>query len=102
MAEACNHHSVNILLHFFWRLLILLVWVASIGFVYWDVYRRDLQGRQQLAWLAVVALLPVIGFVIYLFARFILTRFPVGAPNPSRKSATQPMHLPQKEVIPAS
>jgi hypothetical protein len=81
-------------------LLILLVWIASIGFVYWDVYRRDLHGRQPLAWLAVVALLPVVGFVIYLFARFLLPVFSRNrrAKAGLKKRFTQPMHLPQQEV----
>lgn len=72
--------------------LFLIFWVASIGFVYWDVYRRNLPWRQQIAWIAVIALLPLIGFIIYLFARFIL---PVFQPKESARVA-----LKKRETLP--
>jgi hypothetical protein len=52
-------------------LLCTLLWGASIAFVFWDVSRRQMPGREQLAWLALSALLPLIGFSGYLFARLL-------------------------------
>jgi pSer/pThr/pTyr-binding forkhead associated (FHA) protein len=59
-------------------LLFLIFWAASIGFVYWDVYRRNMPWRQQIVWIAVVALLPLLGFFVYLFARFVSPSLPGG------------------------
>jgi hypothetical protein len=73
-------------------LLLLVFWAASIGFVYWDVYRRNLPWRQQITWIAVVALLPLLGFFIYLFVRFISPLLPGGleaGPRIQKRSGSQ-------------
>jgi hypothetical protein len=89
-------------------LLFLIFWAASIGFVYWDVYRRNLPWRQQIVWIAVVALIPLLGFLIYLFARFVFPSRPIGseaspgAARPSRspvnKRETMAMRIPGSQV----
>jgi hypothetical protein len=53
----------------------LIIWAASIFAAYWDISRRDLPGREQLAWLALVSLLPFLGLFAYLFSRLIGTAF---------------------------
>lgn len=81
-------------------LLFFIFWVASIGFVYWDVYRRNLPWRQQISWIAVVALLPLIGFFVYIFVRFILP--PFQPKEPARvslnKRETLPLRAHQPQV----
>jgi hypothetical protein len=49
--------------------LCLLLWALSIAFVLRDVNRRRLPGYEQAAWIALAALLPLIGGAAYLFAR---------------------------------
>ena len=53
--------------------LITLLWAGSIAFTYWDTHRRRVGVGEAVVWLAVVALLPLIGFLIYLVIR-VLTR----------------------------
>lgn len=81
-------------------LLFLVFWAASVGFVYWDVYRRDLPWRRQIGWIAAVALLPLVGFLAYLLARFVLPLF--GARKAGQKALnkreTLPLHIPQPQV----
>jgi hypothetical protein len=88
--------------------LFLIFWAASIGFVYWDVYRRNLPWRQQIIWIAIVALLPLLGFFIYLFARFIFPSVPSGSESSPkiwkgsrsqvRKRETMAMRVPGSHV----
>ncbi|RPI23411.1 MAG: FHA domain-containing protein [Chloroflexota bacterium] len=50
-------------------LLLLLFWAGSIIYVYVDLNRRRFPEGKQLAWLALVVLLPVIGLLLYVLAR---------------------------------
>lgn len=54
-------------------LLFTAIWLISIAIVFRDINRRNLHGIEQFLWLAAVALLPLVGFLIYWVARF-LTR----------------------------
>lgn len=47
----------------------MLVWALSIAYVYLDSNRRGLSGGEQFIWVLLAALLPLIGFIAYLFAR---------------------------------
>lgn len=80
--------------------LLLIFWAASIGFVYWDVYRRNLPWRQQIAWIAVVALLPLLGFFAYVFYRFVYSskQKPGTFQSPLKKRETQPLRTHPKQV----
>lgn len=44
-----------------------VLWALTIGITYWDVTRRNLAGRW--SWLALVIVLPGLGFGVYLLAR---------------------------------
>lgn len=64
-------------------LLCILLWGLSIAVVYWDVDRRQLPGREQLAWIGLTILLPMIGIFAYLFTRMLdvfLSPRPQGDP----------------------
>lgn len=48
------------------------LWAISIGITYWDIVsHRKLSGGVTAAWVALVVLIPGIGFVAYLFARLL-------------------------------
>lgn len=68
----------------------LLLWALSIAFVLRDVNRRDLPGYEQIAWLVLAAVLPLIGGIAYLFARLLDRLFsPAAAKKPeSEKRVT--------------
>jgi hypothetical protein len=58
----------NIILIAFAIFILFIFWVVSIGITYWDtVYRRKLPGSETAAWMALVVLIPGIGFAAYLF-----------------------------------
>ena len=44
-----------------------MLWGATVAFTYWDSHRRGLAGFKVFFWLALVVLLPFIGFTLYLF-----------------------------------
>ena len=44
-----------------------MLWGATVAFTYWDSHRRGLAGFKVFLWLALVVLLPFIGFTLYLF-----------------------------------
>jgi hypothetical protein len=50
-------------------ILITLLWAVSVAFTYWDTHHRRLTGGKAFLWLAVVTLLPFIGFIAYLLFR---------------------------------
>jgi hypothetical protein len=52
-------------------ILITLVWAVSVTFTYWDTHRQRLTGGKTFVWLVLVALLPFIGFITYLFFRIL-------------------------------
>ena len=54
--------------------VVMLIWAFSIAYVYLDSNRRRLSGGEQVIWMLLAALLPLIGFFAYLFAR-VLSRF---------------------------
>jgi hypothetical protein len=47
----------------------LILWAASIAFTFWDASRRKLPTGELLAWVALAALIPLIGASAYLFSR---------------------------------
>jgi len=55
--------------------LCLLLWVVSIIGSYIDLRRRNLPTTEQMAWIALVACLPGLGFAAYLFARLLALFF---------------------------
>jgi hypothetical protein len=63
----------------------MLVWALTIAYVYLDSNRRQLSGGEQIIWILLAALLPVIGFLAYLLARG-LARFI----SPGSLSALEP------------
>jgi hypothetical protein len=75
------------------RLIIFLVlllgfvvlWFASLGVTYWDTSRRELHGGEKFAWLALVFVLPVLGFGAYLFTRLLDLIF-----TPREQAGSQP------------
>jgi hypothetical protein len=46
-----------------------LIWALTIAYVYLDSSRRRLPGGEQFIWVSLAALLPLIGFLAYGFAR---------------------------------
>jgi hypothetical protein len=52
-----------------------LLWGATVTFTYWDTHRRGLDGITVFLWLALVVLLPFIGFFIFLFFRVLAYLF---------------------------
>lgn len=77
----------------FLRLIIFLVlllgfvvlWFVSVGITYWDTSRRELHSPEKFAWLALVFVLPVLGFGAYLFTRLLDLIFSSG-----KSTAAQP------------
>lgn len=57
-----------------------ILWAVSVAIAYWDLHRRNLSGIEVFAWLALVALLPFIGFGAFLFARLLSSLF--SPPHP--------------------
>jgi hypothetical protein len=52
--------------------ILFIFWAISIGITYLDaVSRRKLSGSETVAWIALVVLIPGIGFAAYLFARLL-------------------------------
>jgi len=76
-----------------------LLWGLSIGAVYWDLKRRYLSSAEELAWLALVALLPGLGLLAYLFSRLLGQAFPLstagGQPARGGRRATLLRQLPE-------
>lgn len=95
-----NPRIISVLMILAGGLLLLVFWAASIGFVYWDVYRRNLPWRRQIAWIGVTALLPLAGFLVYLLNRFVAPSFgrrKIEA-SPVKKRETQPMPAAQQQI----
>ncbi len=57
-------------------ILITFLWAASVAFTYWDTHQQRLPSGKILIWIVLVALLPFIGFIIYLIVRSIETLLP--------------------------
>jgi hypothetical protein len=61
----------------------LLLWAASIAVTYWDASRRKLPASETVAWIALAALIPLIGAFAYLFSRALNALFsPEGQGQP--------------------
>jgi hypothetical protein len=90
----------NVLILIGGSLLLIALWAASIGFVYWDVNRRGLPRFQKFGLLVVAILLPFLGFLAYLFAWYILPTFSQGRSTKTvlKKRQTMPMRVAQNEV----
>jgi hypothetical protein len=86
----------------FLAFLALLLWALSIAFVQRDVSRRNLPGVEQIAWLALTALIPLVGGIAYLFARLLGASFSPAAPEKpvprKRITALKPRHRPAKRL----
>lgn len=59
-------------------LALIFLWVCSIAATFWDVSRRKLPAGQTAAWMALVVLVPGIGFGAYLFSRLLGLFFSEG------------------------
>ena len=73
--------------------LIALLWAGSVAFTVWDVHRRGANTGSVIAWLALVVLLPLIGFLAYLVFRVFTALFSPGKgggdPLPKRVTAVK-------------
>jgi hypothetical protein len=78
----------------------LLFWAASIGFTFWDASKRKLSAGELVGWVALAALMPLIGAAAYLFSRILSVLFSPGGPDstPSRKRFTLFKRAQQPEV----
>ncbi len=62
-------------------LVFFTLWAISIGTTYWDIVsRRKLSGIETAAWMALVVLIPGIGFAAYLFVRLLERLLSGGVP----------------------
>jgi len=77
----------------------LLLWAASIAIISWDASRRKLPTGELIAWIALAALIPLIGAAAYLFSRALGLLFSPGSPDskPVRKRTTWLKRVPQPE-----
>jgi hypothetical protein len=73
--------------------VLILIWVGSIVYTYWDVSRRPLQDWQKIAWLVVAAVLPILGLLIYLVARFLRPAINSRKQEEGVKRVTLPFHV---------
>jgi hypothetical protein len=78
----------------------LLLWAASIALTYWDASRRKLSAGEVVAWIALAALLPLIGATAYLFSRALGSLFSPGDPGstPVHNRFTLLKRAPQPEA----
>lgn len=80
----------------------LLLWALSIALVQRDVSRRNLPSVEQIAWLALTALVPLVGGIAYLFARLLDVFFSPAAPEKplprKRITALRPRMRPAKRL----
>ena len=90
----------TILLFTFIILGFLLLWAASIAITFWDASRRRLPTGELIAWIALAALIPLIGASAYLFSRALGVWFSPGSPGstPARKRSTWLKRVPQPEA----
>lgn len=76
----------------------LVLWVASIAITYVDLSRRRQPASAQIAWLALVILLPFIGFLAYLFIRILLHLLePAGSQGPGEVRRVTLLKPPEPE-----
>jgi hypothetical protein len=67
-------------------LSVLILWALSIALILKDLKRRDVSSHEQIAWVGLAALIPLVGGIAYLFTR-LLERFfsPGGSKKPTSK-----------------
>ena len=77
----------------------LLLWAAGIAITFWDASRRKLPTGELIAWIALAALIPLIGAAAYLFSRSLGVLFSPGSPGstPERKRTTWLKRVPKPE-----
>lgn len=75
-----------------------VLWAASFAYTYWDVRRRNLSSLEGLAWVALVAVLPLIGFFAYLFARLLVAFFSPRIPGVENNRMTALKAAPQASL----
>ena len=98
----------NLLIITLLALALLLAWVFTIGIAFWDVSRRKLSGAETALWMALVVLLPGIGFAAYLFSRLLGMLFSPGdlpdRPQGPRYTLfkRQPQAVPRTGTLPAA
>lgn len=83
--------------------LLTLLWAASVAFTYWDANKRGATGGKAFAWLALVILLPFLGFVLYLVYRFlsqVLHRSSRGAAPTSKRETPWKRPVSQRRPMP--
>jgi FHA domain len=78
----------------------ILLWAASIAITFWDASRRKLPTGELIAWLALAALIPLIGASAYLFSRALGVWFSPrnSGSTPSRNRSTWLKRVPQPEA----
>jgi hypothetical protein len=78
----------------------LLLWAGSIAITFWDASRRKLPTGELIAWIALAALIPLIGATAYLFSRALGVLFSPASPGstPVRKRSTLLKRAPQPEA----
>jgi hypothetical protein len=79
--------------------VLVILWAITIGLTYWDaVSRRRLPGIETAAWVALVVLIPGVGFAAYGFARLLARPVSAGGPaGPPPRRATLLKRQPQVE-----
>ena len=75
-----------------------VLWAASFAYTYWDVRQRNLSSLEGLAWVALVAVLPLIGFFAYLFARLLVSFFSPRTPAMEKNRMTALRAAPQPSL----
>ena len=76
----------------------LLLWLGTVGIAYWDTSRRELGRAEQIAWLALVGVVPGIGFLAYLFSRLLGAALSPRQPRRPRKPVRETMVKPPAEI----
>ncbi len=79
-------------------LALLFLWVICIAITFWDLSRRELSGAEKAAWMALVILIPGIGFAGYLFSRLLGVFFSPGRSTNRQAVRRLTVHKRQPEV----
>jgi hypothetical protein len=78
---------------------LLFLWVICIAITFWDLSRRELSGTEKAAWMALVVLIPGIGFAGYLFSRLLGGFFSPGRISSRQPARRMTMHKRQPEIV---
>ncbi len=70
-----------------------LIWLGSIAAVYWDLNRRGLPRPEQIAWLALAAVVPIVGLLAYLLFKALGLAFPLPSDSSSAGSVKKRVTL---------